>query len=71
MIRTPVLFLAAALLATAARAAESRLRAVDLQCDAMSAPLGVDSPLPRLSWKLQGSGRGLRQLAWQVLVASS
>ncbi|HVW21960.1 MAG TPA: family 78 glycoside hydrolase catalytic domain [Opitutaceae bacterium] len=71
MIRTPVFLLAAALLATAARAAEARLKPVDLRCDAMTEPLGIDSPLPRLSWKLEGKGRGLHQTAWQVLVASS
>jgi len=35
-------------------------------------PLGVDGAPPRLSWRLQGDrGRGQRQKAWQVLVASS
>ena len=35
-------------------------------------PLGVDGEPPRLLWRLQGDGgRGRRQTAWQVLVASS
>ena len=45
---------------------------VELRCDWMVDPLGVDSAPPRLSGKLQGDGtRGLRQSAWQVLVPSS
>jgi alpha-L-rhamnosidase len=47
------------------------LRPVALRCDGMADPLGVDSAPPRLSWQLRGEGRGLRQRAWQVLVASS
>ena len=57
-------------LSTAAADA-GRLTAIDLRCDAAVDPLGVDSTPPRLSWRLQGEGRGLRQTAWQVLVASS
>jgi alpha-L-rhamnosidase len=46
---------------------------VELRCDSMVDPLGVDSAPPRLSWLLHGKSgrRGLRQKAWQVLVASS
>jgi alpha-L-rhamnosidase len=48
------------------------LRPVQLRCDWMTDPLGVDSSPPRLSWQLEGeTRRGLRQTAWQVLVAST
>ena len=50
----------------------SPLVPVELRCDWMVDPLGVDSSPPRLSWQLQGYGRrGLRQSAWQVLASSS
>jgi len=50
----------------------SVLRAVELRCDSMVDPLGVDSAPPRLSWKLQGDGtRGLRQGARQIVVATT
>jgi alpha-L-rhamnosidase len=50
----------------------SGLTPLGLRCDWMVDPLGVDSSPPRLSWQLEGDGRrGLRQKAWQVLVASS
>ena len=52
--------------------AGSPLIAVDLRCDSMVDPLGVDSAPPTLSWKLQGDGtRALRQGARQILVAAS
>jgi alpha-L-rhamnosidase len=67
-----VIALAAGLaLPMSAAAAGGRLAAIDLRCDAAVDPLGVDSAPPRLSWRLQGEGRGLNQTAWQVLVASS
>ena len=53
-------------------AGPSPLVPVELRCDWMTDPLGVDSTPPRLSWQLRGDGsRGLRQSAWQVLVSSS
>ena len=49
----------------------SALRPVELRCDGMVDPLGVDATPPRLSWQLRGEGRGLRQTAWQVRATSS
>ena len=55
-----------------AAAERSPLIPVELRCDWMLDPLGVDSAPPRLSWQLQGDGsRGLRQSVWQVLASSS
>ncbi len=47
------------------------LTPVDLRCDYAVNPLGVDSPRPELSWKLQGRERGQRQSAYEILAASS
>ncbi len=41
----------------------------DLQCEYLRNPMGLDVPEPRLSWKLTAGGRGLRQTAYQILVA--
>jgi hypothetical protein len=66
------LALAAALPGKAGIPAPSPLTPVELRCDSMTDPLGVDSSPPRLSWRLRGDGaRGLRQRAWQVLVSST
>src|SRR5208282_6755268 len=57
-----------------AAGAQGVLRPVDLRCEYRINPLGVDVPAPRLSWKLEAANpaaRGLKQSAYQVLVASS
>jgi hypothetical protein len=51
--------------------ANAALTPVDLRCDYAVNPLGVDSPAPRLSWKLEGGGRGRRQTGYEILAASS
>ncbi|MBI5770343.1 MAG: family 78 glycoside hydrolase catalytic domain [Verrucomicrobia bacterium] len=43
----------------------------DLRCEYLVAPLAVDTPAPRLSWRMLAERRGAAQRAWQVRVASS
>ena len=50
------------------------LRPVDLRCEYRVNPLGLDTPAPRVSWKLEAANptaRGLGQSAYRILVASS
>ncbi len=49
------------------------VRIYDLRCNAMREPLGVDTPKPFLTWKLENISkeRGLYQRAYQIIVASS
>ncbi len=43
-----------------------------LRCEGIPGePLGIDLPNPTLSWRLTGGGRGVRQTAYQLQVASS
>ncbi len=49
----------------------SDVRVVDLRCEYMADPLGVDVAQPRLSWKLESRWRGQKQTAYQILVAAS
>jgi hypothetical protein len=63
---SPGILLAALLLAISASAA---LTPVDLRCDYAVNPLGVDSPKPRLFWKLASGSQ--RQTAYEILAASS
>ncbi len=44
---------------------------VELRCEYLVNPLGLDEPRPRLSWQIQSAARGARQSAYQILVASS
>ncbi|MHC4250208.1 MAG: family 78 glycoside hydrolase catalytic domain [Planctomycetota bacterium] len=43
---------------------------MDLRCEYLVNPLGVDAVAPRLSWELASDERGQRQTAFRVLVAS-
>src|SRR5262249_30640565 len=59
-----------------ARAAEhagtaAALSVFKLRTEYKDDPLGIDSPKPRLSWQIQGAGRGVEQSAYQVRVARS
>ncbi|MEI6195016.1 MAG: glycoside hydrolase family 78 protein [Verrucomicrobiota bacterium] len=42
-----------------------------LQCEYRINPQGIDEAQPRLTWRLESSGRGQKQAAYQILVASS
>jgi alpha-L-rhamnosidase len=48
----------------------SPLRVIDLRCEYLTNPLGLEVRQPRLSWRLAASARGARQTAYQVRVAS-
>lgn len=44
-----------------------------LRCEYLENPLGLDIPLPRLSWRMaaDGTARGKKQTAYRILVAGS
>jgi len=44
---------------------------VNLRCEYLANPLGIDVCKPRLSWKLTSTQRGQRQTAYRLLVATS
>ena len=49
----------------------SELTAQRLRCEYQINPLGIDAAHPRLSWELRDTRRGVRQTAYQILVAST
>lgn len=51
-------------------AGASQTGVTDLRCEYLDGPLGIDIARPRLAWKMEAPGRGQRQTAWRVLVAS-
>jgi len=58
----------------ATRAWGASYTAIDLRCEQMRGPLGVDVEKPRLSWKLRAedtAAHGLMESAYEVMVASS
>ena len=54
--------------------ADSSIAPVELRCEYLQEPLGIDVEQPRLSWKLKAANadqRGQAQTAYRILVASS
>ena len=51
-------------------AAAQSAKPVKLECESLTTPLGMDTPKPQLSWKMQDSRSGARQTAYQIQVAS-
>lgn len=43
---------------------------VDLKCEQLFRPLGIDTPEPRLSWRMQDSRSGAKQTAYQIQVGT-
>ncbi len=54
-----------------AQAAGSAVTLAALRTEYLVAPDNIDSPAPRLSWRLESARRGAAQTAWQIRVASS
>ncbi len=69
MIKTIPLVLA--LLPGLGAPASAALRVERLQCEYLDNPLGIDAPQPRLSWIIASNERGVKQTAYQILVAGS
>ena len=59
-----------ALLLAAWNAAPPAIAPVNLRCEYLANPLGIDVRQPRLSWALESARRGERQTAYHVLVSS-
>src|ERR1035437_1918954 len=47
------------------------LKVGELKCEYRVTPRGLDTPQPRLSWRLESPERGQRQTAYQVLAATT
>ncbi|AIE85899.1 family 78 glycoside hydrolase catalytic domain [Fimbriimonas ginsengisoli] len=60
-------FLPAAVLLTASASGPT---VTDLRCEYLKNPISIESPAPRLSWVTEYEGRGWKQTAYQILVAS-
>ncbi|HZJ08211.1 MAG TPA: alpha-L-rhamnosidase N-terminal domain-containing protein, partial [Trueperaceae bacterium] len=49
----------------------SSIQPVNLRCEYLRGPLGIDTARPRLSWQLSGERRGAMQSAYQVMVTTT
>src|SRR5450631_1846507 len=61
----------AALCVFAGNASAQSTKPVQLKCESLTTPLGMDTKNPVLSWKLQDPRQGARQTAYEIQVASS
>src|SRR5690349_1648489 len=43
---------------------------IELLCEHLTNPLGIDATQPRLTWQLQDARKGARQTAYQVIVGT-
>jgi len=60
-----------ALAASGTGVTAAALKVQGLKCEYRVNPLGLDTPQPRLSWRLESPERGQTQTAYQVLAAST
>lgn len=49
---------------------EKEIRVVNLHCDYMGNPLGIDNSTPLLQWQLLSNGKGKSQSAYRIIVSS-
>ncbi len=64
-------FIALILFFSACKKNESPATVSELKCEFQENPLGIDRLNPLLQWKMYDDRRGAKQLAYQVIVASS
>ena len=50
---------------------EPDIECLNLTCEFLENPIGLDEARPRLSWEIRSERRGVRQAAWQVIAAST
>ncbi|HYG23902.1 MAG TPA: family 78 glycoside hydrolase catalytic domain [Verrucomicrobiae bacterium] len=56
---------------TAGTAMAASLSVAGLRCEYRENPIGIDTHEPRLAWVLESNKRGVRQTAYEILVATS
>ena len=49
---------------------QEECKPVNLHCDHLINPLGIDNANPRLSWMLDDARQGARQTAYQIIVST-
>lgn len=51
--------------------ADAQIGLQNLKCEMLNQPLGICTDKPRLSWQITGETRNTRQVAYQIMVAST
>src|SRR4051794_5967214 len=66
-----LLFAASVMLCSFHNIMKPVLKLQRLRCELLQDPLAIDITKPGLSWEIESNQRGIEQVAYQVLVASS
>lgn len=66
-----IVFFVVGLCAVKAANAFDDTKVVNLKCEMLANPIGIDATAPRFSWQFTGNEKGLQQTAYQIIVASS
>ena len=69
IIRTIIITLIISILFSCSSKNKSEI--VDLNCEYVENPLGIDIVKPRLSWKLRAENNNIKQKAYRILVSSN
>lgn len=59
------------LLLISCNSTKNEFKAIDLRCEYLENPQGIDASNPRLFWKMEKPGRGVHQSAYHIQAASS
>ena len=70
IVRNLIAFIAMVFLLLSCSVAKNNLEVVELRCEYLENPLGIDVVTPRLSWKLKTEENNFKQKAYRILVAS-
>jgi len=65
-----LMFYATILFTITSCSVDKDVEVVDLKCEYLENPLGIDIKAPRLSWKMKAGESNLRQTAYRLLVSS-
>ena len=67
----PLILFAIIFVTIAFYSVDTKVEVVDLQCEYLENPLGIDIKSPRLSWKLKTEENSVMQKAYRILVSSN
>lgn len=65
------IFIAILLFTITSCSTDKKLEVVDLQCEYLENPMGIDVITPRLIWRLETDKNNVKQTSYQILVASN
>ena len=66
----PLTFIIITLISISAKA-QNKISVINLQCEMLSNPEGIDVVQPRLSWQINAGVNDVKQTGYQIVVAST